>query len=224
VQDGSYFRKAVGVSDPTTVLHHKEPSSDECWTVDAVSLFQLHENGKLHPLAICIDYRGSLEKSVTIFNKRMSPQDSTSGEKEDWPWRYAKTCAQATDWMRHELAVHLTLSHFVEEAIIVAANRSLPMDHPVYRLLYPHWYKTLSLNAAARSTLVPQIIVDIVGISPDRMLIKPPVRRCVSNLPIDTIVQNATALSKTPTIPTTLLAVTCLTTSNGAASPTHSST
>lgn len=224
VQDGSYFRKAVGVSDPTTVLHHKEPSGDECWTVGAVSLFQLHENGKLHPVAICIDYRGSLEKSVTIFNKRMSPQDSTSGEKEDWPWRYAKTCAQVTDWMRHELAVHLTLSHFVEEAIIVAANRSLPMDHPVYRLLYPHWYKTLSLNAAARSTLVPQIIVDIVGISPDRMLIKPPVRRCVSNLPIDSPVQNATALSKTPTIPTTLLAVTCLTTSNGAASPTHSST
>ncbi|AEO56683.1 hypothetical protein MYCTH_100489 [Thermothelomyces thermophilus ATCC 42464] len=168
VQDGSYFRKAVGVSDPTTVLHHKEPSSDECWAVGAVSLFQLHEDGKLHPVAICIDYRESLDKSVTIFNKRMSPRDSTSREKEDWPWRYAKTCAQVTDWMRHELAVHLTLSHFVEEAIIVSTNRSLPMDHPVYRLLYPHWYKTLSLNAAGRSSLVPQIVVDIVGLSPDQ--------------------------------------------------------
>ncbi|KAL2166023.1 hypothetical protein VTG60DRAFT_3427 [Thermothelomyces hinnuleus] len=167
VQDGSYFRKAVGVSDPTTVLHHKEPSSDECWTVGAVSLFQLHEDGKLHPVAICIDYRESLDKSVTIFNKRMSPRDSTSREKEEWPWRYAKTCAQVTDWTRHELAVHLTLSHFVEEAIIVSTNRSLPMDHPVYRLLYPHWYKTLSLNAAGRSSLVPQIAVDIVGLSPD---------------------------------------------------------
>ncbi|KAL2175190.1 lipoxygenase [Thermothelomyces heterothallicus CBS 202.75] len=168
VQDGSYFRKAVGVSDPTTVLHHKEPSSDECWAVGAVSLFQLHEDGKLHPVAICIDYRESLDKSVTIFNKRMSPRDSTSREKEDWPWRYAKTCAQVTDWMRHELAVHLTLSHFVEEAIIVSTNRSLPVDHPVYRLLYPHWYKTLSLNAAGRSSLVPQIAVDIVGLSPDQ--------------------------------------------------------
>ncbi|KAK4246126.1 lipoxygenase [Corynascus novoguineensis] len=150
VQDGSYFRKAVGVSDPTAVLHHKEPLSDECWTVGAVNLFELHENGKLHP-------------SVTIFNKQMSPsQDSTNSEKEDWPWRYAKTCAQ----------------HFVEEAIIVAANRSLSMDHPVYRQLYPHWYKTLSLNAAARSTLLPQIIVDI---------------------------WNATASSRTPTIRTTFV-------------------
>jgi hypothetical protein len=168
IQDGSYFRKAVGVSDPATVLHHKQPGSDECWAVGAVSLFQLHSNGRLHPVAICIDYKGSLEKSVTIFNQRMTPWDSTIGEKDDWPWRYAKTCAQVTDWMRHELAVHLTLSHFVEEAIIVATNRSIPMDHPVYRILYPHWYKTPSLNAAGRSTLIPQIAVEIVGISPDQ--------------------------------------------------------
>ncbi|KAH6626725.1 lipoxygenase [Chaetomium sp. MPI-SDFR-AT-0129] len=168
VQDGSYFRRAVGVSDPAAVLSHQQPGSDECWTVGAVSLFQLHEDGKLHPVAICIDYRGSLRDSVTIFNKRLSPRDSSSREKDDWPWRYAKTCAQSTDWMRHELAVHLTLSHFVEEAIIVATNRTIPMDHPVYRLLYPHWYKTLSLNAAGRSTLIPQIAVDIVGVSPDQ--------------------------------------------------------
>ena len=168
VQDGSYFRKAVGVSDRVATLHHKQPGTADCWAVGAVSLFQLHEDGKLHPVAICIDYKGSMAKSVTIFNKRLTPKDSVSGEKADWPWRYAKTCAQVTDWMRHELSVHLTLSHLVEEAIIVATNRSIPMEHPVYRLLSPHWYKTLSLNAAARSTLVPQVIVDLVGISPDQ--------------------------------------------------------
>ncbi|KAK3328542.1 lipoxygenase [Cercophora scortea] len=166
IQDGSYFRKACGVSDPTEALHNKNPGADDNWAVGAVSLFQLHDDGKLHPIAICIDHKGSIEKSVTIFNHRMSPSDSTSGEKEDWPWRYAKTCAQVTDWMRHELTVHLTLSHLVEEAIIVATNRTIPMDHPIYRLLYPHWYKTLSLNAAARASLVPQVIVDLVGISP----------------------------------------------------------
>ena len=168
VQDGSYFRRAAGVADPATVLHHKQPGSEECWTVGAVTLFQLHDDGKLHPIAICIDYKGSMENSVTIFNRRMSPRDWTSGEKDDWPWRYAKTCAQVTDWMRHELAVHLSLSHFVEEAIIVATNRTIEMTHPVYRILYPHWYKTLSLNAAGRSTLIPQIAVDIIGVSPDQ--------------------------------------------------------
>jgi sulfur relay (sulfurtransferase) DsrC/TusE family protein len=168
VQDGSYFRKAVGVSDPEAVMHYKPPLVDDNWAVGAVSLFQLHEDGKFHPVAICIDHRGSMEKSVTIFNKRLSPTDSINSEREDWPWRYAKTCAQVTDWMRHELTVHLTLSHFVEEAIIVAVNRTVPMDHAIHRLLSPHWYKTLSLNAAARASLVPQVVCDIVGISPDQ--------------------------------------------------------
>jgi len=167
IQDGSYLRKAVGAS-PDAILQNKQPGSDQNWAVGTVTLFQLHEDGKLHPIAICIDYKGSLDKSVTIFNSRLSPSDSTAGEKEDWPWRYAKTCAQVTDWMRHELTVHLCLSHLVEEAIIVATNRTIPMDHPVYRILSPHWYKTLSLNAAARASLVPQVVADIVGLSPDQ--------------------------------------------------------
>ncbi|KAL2162471.1 hypothetical protein VTH06DRAFT_7385 [Thermothelomyces fergusii] len=168
IQDGSYLRQAIGESDPEAVLSYKPPAVDENWAVGAVSLFRLHEDGKLHPIAICVDYKGSIEKSVTIFNRRMAPSDPTDGEKEDWPWRYAKTAAQVTDWMRHEMAVHLTLSHLVEEAIIVATNRTIPMTHPVYELLSPHWYKTLSLNAAARATLVPQIITDLVGITPDQ--------------------------------------------------------
>ncbi|KAK0720287.1 lipoxygenase [Lasiosphaeris hirsuta] len=168
VQDGSYFRRAVGETNPEGVLHAKQPWTEDNWAVGAVTLFQLHDDGKLHPIAICIDHKGSMEKSVTIFNKRTSPSDSTSGEKDDWPWRYAKTCAQVTDWVRHELTVHLCLSHLVEEAIIVGVNRTVPMTHPVYRLLSPHWYKTLSLNAAARATLVPQVVVDIVGITPEQ--------------------------------------------------------
>ncbi|KAK0619383.1 lipoxygenase [Immersiella caudata] len=170
VQDGSYFRKAFGVENPEATLNFKPVAVDENWCVGSVTLFQLHEDGKLHPVAICIDHKGSMDRSVTIFNKRLSPNDSTSGEKEDWPWRYAKTCAQVTDWMRHELVVHLTLSHFVEEAIIVATNRTIPMNHPVYTLLSPHWFKTLSLNAAARASLVPQVVCDIVGVNNEQAL------------------------------------------------------
>ena len=45
----------------------------------------------------------------------------------------------------------------------MAANRRLPPDHLVFRLLYPHWQKTLALNAAARNTLVPHVILDLIG-------------------------------------------------------------
>ncbi|KAK8073646.1 Arachidonate 15-lipoxygenase [Apiospora phragmitis] len=167
VQDCSYFREAFGVA-ADDVLHHKRPASDDNWGCASVTLYRLHPDGKLHPIAIVIDYKGTMANSVTIFNKRMSPSDSTRGEATDWPWRYAKTCAQVSDWFRHEITVHLTNSHFVEEAVIVATNRTIPMEHIVYKLLHPHWYKTLSLNAAGRASLVPQIMYDVVSASPEQ--------------------------------------------------------
>ncbi len=169
VQDCSYFRAAVGAGD-ADVLISRTPGADDRYECASVTLFELNPDGKLHPLAIVIDWKGSMEKSVVIFNKRLQPHDPfyaepTEAEKNDWPWRYAKTCAQTSDWIRHEMAIHLVHTHLVEEVIIVAANRSFPSDHPVFRLLEPHWFRTLSLNAAARDTLVPDIIIDLVGIS-----------------------------------------------------------
>ncbi|KAF4991493.1 hypothetical protein FGRMN_7804 [Fusarium graminum] len=168
VQDTRYFRKAFGAK-PDEDLQHKEKSSDMNWTCAAVTLFQLRDDGKLFPIAIVIDYKTSMKDSVTIFNKRKEPSDTSVTEKSDWPWRYAKTCAQVSDWLRHEVGVHLTKAHMIEEALIVATHRTIPSTHPIFTILQPHWYKTLSLNAAARDTLVPQIIKDLVGVSPDRL-------------------------------------------------------
>lgn len=172
VQDCRYFREAVGAA-PDQELKHQEKHSEENWACAAVSLYELHDDGKLHPVAIVCDYKKSMKESVTIFNNRMLPTDvndkdaverGLQEEKNDWPWRYAKTCAQVSDWIRHEVGVHLTLSHLVEEVIIVATKRCFAETHAVYKMLSPHWVRTLSLNAAARSTLVPCVIKDIVGI------------------------------------------------------------
>ncbi|TDZ62083.1 putative linoleate 9S-lipoxygenase 3 [Colletotrichum trifolii] len=169
VQDCRYFREAAGIEADET-MHYKEPVSDDNWACAAVTLFQLHTDGKLHPVAIVCDYKSSMANSVTIFNRRHRPSDPSVFEKEDWPWRYAKTCAQVSDWFRHEVGIHLTRAHFIEESVIVATHRTIPMEHIVYKLLQPHWYKTLSLNAAARETLVPQVIKDLVGLSPDQCM------------------------------------------------------
>jgi hypothetical protein len=162
VQDCSYFRAAVGAD-----AHADMVSNDGTKHLPAaVTLFQLTHGGVLHPLAIALDFKGSLgslRDSVVIFNKRVSPTDPEP--EDDWPWRYAKTCAQVSDWLRHEITVHLVNAHFVEEATIVAAHRAFSVNHAVYRLLQPHWLKTLSVNAAARSALVPNIITKIVGIT-----------------------------------------------------------
>ncbi|EXJ82475.1 hypothetical protein A1O3_06288 [Capronia epimyces CBS 606.96] len=179
VQDYSYFRAATGVSD-TETFQNLVPELDNKtrqptgkftfrYACAPVAIFQLHTDGRLHPLAITLDHRGSLDKSITIFNRRLNPNDKGGDvdEKHDWPWRYAKTCVQTADWARHEVAVHLVDTHMVEEAIIVATNRTIPDDHLVYELLSPHWFRTLALNAAARLTLVPAVIARLAGFGPD---------------------------------------------------------
>ncbi|KAK6511322.1 hypothetical protein TWF481_000243 [Arthrobotrys musiformis] len=181
IQDYSYFRAAAAAPPQADLQSDWSIRFGTRYTGASVALFSLGaKDGKLHPLAIVIDYKegdikleknywtkttaGVMSKSVTIFNKRTSPEDPTDFEAEDWPWRYAKTCVQVCDWHRHEVGIHLVHTHLVEEAVIVGCERSFSNDHIVYQLLNPHWLKTLSLNQAARETLVPKIILNIAGI------------------------------------------------------------
>lgn len=167
VQDCSFYREYLKL-DPAAVLQadtdKNEPPRYAC---SSISLFHLSAEGKLHPIAIVIDWKGSMDESVTIFNTRLTPEQQTDQEN-DWPWRYAKSVAQTSDWLQHEAAIHLTNCHLVEEATIVASKRALATDHIVYRCLQPHWQKTLSLNAAARQSLVPFVIVPLVGLTKDQ--------------------------------------------------------
>lgn len=167
VQDYSDFRAAMGAG-PQEELKSQSGHRHGC---ASVCLFQLNDDGRLHPLAIIIDWRGSVESSVIIFNRRPTVDTPTRVEDEatDWPWRYAKTCVQSSDWVRHEVSLHLTRTHFIEEAVIVASCRSFTATHPVFRLLEPHWFKTLSLNAAARAVLVPAVVIPLAGASPENI-------------------------------------------------------
>lgn len=161
IQDHSDFRPAMGIAPGV------ELACEGRYGCSSVALFHLEAKGKLHPLAIILDYKGSVEESVTIFNRRLT--STTPGdESTDWPWRYAKMCVQVSDWFRHELVIHLVYTHLIEEVIIVAANRKLEPDHIVFQLLEPHWNTTLSLNKAARETLLPKIIIGMTGFTADQ--------------------------------------------------------
>ncbi|EPS38031.1 hypothetical protein H072_8276 [Dactylellina haptotyla CBS 200.50] len=182
IQDYSYFRKAAGVEyDEELASTENQYRFGKRYTGASVVLFQLCDDGKLHPLAIVVDYKendieldaetwyynkttvNDMGNSVVMFNQRLSPEDKRHNEAKDYPWRYAKMCAQVCDWHRHEVGIHLVHTHLIEEAVIVAAERSFENLHPVYLLLNPHWLKTLSLNQAAREALVPKIIKNIAG-------------------------------------------------------------
>jgi len=167
VQDCSYLCKAVKAKSSNTL----NSADEQHYACATVSLFHLGAAGQLHPVAIVVDYKGDMDNSVVAFNNWLTPivpgapeaSKLLEQEKSDWPWRYAKTCAQVSDWIRHEITIHLVNTHIVEEVIIVAANRCFEIDHPVFKLLEPHWYRTLPLNAAARE-VVPSIIFDLIGL------------------------------------------------------------
>ncbi|KAJ5263942.1 hypothetical protein N7478_011547 [Penicillium angulare] len=179
IQDYSYFRDSAGFTDREAEIKMSPEKGSPRYGCAAVSLFYLDDEGKLHPLAIIPDWRGCSGATVTIYNRELfkrvdlltgreksrSPQEKRIDEANDWPWRYAKTCVQTSDWFRHEVTVHLTRTHLVEETVIVSANRQFENDHPVFQILRPHWQKTLALNQSARTVLVPSVILEIVGFS-----------------------------------------------------------
>ncbi|KAJ3550479.1 hypothetical protein NMY22_g463 [Coprinellus aureogranulatus] len=168
VVDNSDYRHILGLAPDAPIV---SPSifGHPAYGCSSVSLFTLSDTGKLHPLAICLDYRGSIKQSVTIFNKRLTPDTTGVDEKNNWPWRFAKQCASTSDWLRHELSVHLTETHLLEEALIVAAQRNFPDSHIICHILRPHWLKTLSINFLARKTLVPVFINTIAPLQMDQI-------------------------------------------------------
>jgi len=158
MQDYSDFRSIIGLP-PSAEL-----KSEWRYGCAAVALFHLESEGKLHPLAITLDYKGGMENSVIIFNRRVT-STSPGDEGVDWSWRYAKMCVQTSDWLCHEITVHLVNTHLHEEVIIVAANRTFEPHHIVLQLLEPHWKTTLSLNSEARDILVPKLLINMVGLT-----------------------------------------------------------
>jgi hypothetical protein len=109
MQDYSYFRTAAGMKDADDIKQYwkegiwwwrKEGFRYNC---ASVCLYYLNEKGQLYPLAVVIDWRGSPENSVTIFNRTLfnsrnlkTGVDSRDSKKQleeeenDWPWRYGQ--------------------------------------------------------------------------------------------------------------------------------------
>ena len=69
-------------------------------------------------------------------------------------WMIAKTIVQMADGNFHEAVSHLGRTHFLIEPFVVATGRILGKEHPVSRLLWPHFEGTLFINYSALHSLV----------------------------------------------------------------------
>ena len=85
-----------------------------------------------------------------------------SGEKTYTPngnaddWMRAKLFVQVADITQHELLTHLCYTHLAMEAFAIATPRRLPSNHPVYRLLKPHFRFLLAINTRGNAILLGQ--------------------------------------------------------------------
>lgn len=100
-----------------------------------------------------------------------------------WKWRYFKMVTQCAEFTHHELVDHLTYCHLLTEIIIMETMRQwrhttansgttgsdavINNGNIVYRLLVPHFARTLAVNNGARQLLIPWIKSHLTMLTPD---------------------------------------------------------
>jgi arachidonate 15-lipoxygenase len=69
-------------------------------------------------------------------------------------WMQAKTVVQIADADYYQLGVHVARTHLLVEPFPIATHNQLPSEHPLRRLLEPHFEGTLFVNAGVASTFL----------------------------------------------------------------------
>lgn len=87
-------------------------------------------------------------------NPIFSPPTSANDTQATFNWTMAKTAVQTADGNYHEAISHLGQTHLVIEPFVVATLNNLDEDHPVGKLLSPHFEGTLLINNLAQSSLI----------------------------------------------------------------------
>ncbi len=79
--------------------------------------------------------------------KVFTPQDGDA-------WMKAKLFVQVSDVTHHALVAHLCYTHLAMEAFAIATPRQLPVNHPLYRLIRPHFRFLLAINTRGNAILL----------------------------------------------------------------------
>jgi len=99
-------------------------------------------NAKLVP--VIIELANSKRQPSVVYTPRDPPA----------VWQVAKAIFLSVDCGWHQLISHWLRTHACAEPYLIATRRQLPVTHPVFRLLMPHFRYTLPINAAARGALI----------------------------------------------------------------------
>ncbi|OKH19070.1 lipoxygenase family protein [[Limnothrix rosea] IAM M-220] len=71
-----------------------------------------------------------------------------------YAWLCAKTAVQVADANFHEAVTHLGRTHLFMGPFVIATHRQLPENHPLFKLLTPHFLGMLAINDSAQAKLI----------------------------------------------------------------------
>lgn len=118
-----------------------------------------------HPLADKKVYAPKVLLAIPSGSKELAIVAIQSGQNPDeypiftpdqsWSWLAVKLVVKIADGNYHEVVSHLGLTHFLIDPINIATHRELPEQHPINRLLIPHFEGTIPINALGVKKLLP---------------------------------------------------------------------
>jgi len=112
------------------------------------------EKTKLMPIAISLS-----DPHNFWFEPPSTDGDISSAEY--YSWLLAKMHFATADALFHEFGPHLTRCHLISESIMIATYQTFPKEHPIFKLLKPHFKSLPTINfVGIRALLDPGNIVD----------------------------------------------------------------
>ncbi|MBV1921708.1 MAG: hypothetical protein KUG73_13600 [Pseudomonadales bacterium] len=113
-------------------------------------------DGVLQPIAIQLEQTFDEEKTP-IF----TPNDcANASDPNGLKWSIAKYFVNVSCAIQHESVAHLGDCHLIIEPIVVASHRQLSENHPLLKLLIPHFRFTININDdAIHSLIIPGGVV-----------------------------------------------------------------
>ena len=107
-------------------------------------------SGVLQPVAIQIEQNYDPETCPILTPNDAANANDPNGLK----WQLGKFFVNVAGAVDHESVAHLGDCHIVPEAMAVATNRQFSSNHPIYRLLKPHFQFMININTDARHSLI----------------------------------------------------------------------